>query len=299
MTEEEMIAERDRLLAEIAEAKRVRTKARKDRNNRLDTEKRIASTPPSQRLEDSSENLLVTMPEATPRIRADGLFEGVNPDGSIAWVERGDRATRSRQAGHRMSDRYFEFISQGGHRITIPYDPKILKFHSILYPYMEEIAMEIARRLAEGDTLRAICASDGMPPYYVVGRWRMENPNFKKLMEEARNIRAELYEDEMIDVKDNVTEQTSREARVKLDALKHLAAINNPDTYGSKTKLVGDGSAPAIFIFNTGIERKQLEQNIPIEVEGVVIGEQENQGSVDGVFSTEAPVGAALEPEEI
>lgn len=207
------------------------------------------------------------------RVNSDGILEGINPDGSIAWRQNANKSSWAMAArnDHRMSSRTFRVTMEDGTEVDLPYDPKIIKHHALIFPYVEEIAMEIVRRVAEGDTLKKICSTAGIPPYYIVAKWQIDVPGFKAMLAEARKIRAEMFHDEIVDVKDDVEEDTSKSAKVKLDALKHLAAVNDPDTFGSKTKITGDPNAPLNFVFNTGIARKDtpaIEENPAIPTEG-------------------------------
>jgi hypothetical protein len=212
---------------------------------------------------------------------ATGLLQGVNKfTGEIVWTQKTDKAPPTtkgpQERKHTVDSHYIEFVDDDGKRIKLPYNPKFLKFHKSVWPYMEELGLDIARRIAEGETMKEICSSEGMPPYYVVAKWRATIPEFRNTVEEARRMRAEMYHDELHTVVKEVTESTAKSSKVKVDGYKHLAAVNDPDSYSGQKKDSFQAPPSLTFIFNTGIERKpQIENNPPIEVEGGTVNAEE------------------------
>lgn len=191
----------------------------------------------------------------------EGFWYGENADGTIAWQESKDGkspkalAARATHVVTKNNAPMFEVYDKSGNPIQIPYDPRMLSHHGRFWPYMEAMALEITRRVAEGEQMKKICSSEGMPPFYIVMKWIAKYPDFKAMLAEARRFRAEVFHDEIMDIKDNVDEDTSKSMKVKFDALKHLAAVNDPENFGARQKIVGDANAPVSFLFNTGINR--------------------------------------------
>jgi len=71
--------------------------------------------------------------------------------------------------------------------------------------YTEELATTICRRIAEGESLRSICADEAMPSASTICRWLLE-PDKKTFWEQyahARNVQAELMFDELLEIADN------------------------------------------------------------------------------------------------
>lgn len=226
------------------------------------------------------------------RINKDGLLECVKGDGTVLWVQKPNTAPRSavmrkqvaQKNRHKHDHKGIVVVDQNDNIIKVPYTDALLQVYKNCWPYLEEVANCIVRRIVEGETLKEICSDDDMPPLYVVSRWRVEIPGFKARIQEARAMRAENYHDEIVKVKDRVDEKTAKSAKVKLDALKHLAAVDDPDTYGSKTKITGDPNAPVSFIFNTGINRTDPEnktlppQEAAIPAEGKTLDDDDSEG---------------------
>ena len=76
--------------------------------------------------------------------------------------------------------------------------PAALKFD-------ENVAREICDRMAEGETLTAICKTQGMPGYRVVRRWREETGNtigdqtFEAAFRQSREDQCHRWADEIVD----------------------------------------------------------------------------------------------------
>lgn len=214
---------------------------------------------------------------------ATGLLQGVDKfTGEIVWTQSTTKKVTagSKARKHTADGHYIEIVDDNGKTIRLPYNPKFLKLHSKVWPFMEELGLEICRRVAEGESLKEICSSEGMPPFYIVAKWKATMPEFRNTLEEAKKMRAEMYHDELHDVVKTVKEENAKSSKIKLDGYKHLAAVGDPDAFSGQKK-EGSFTAPSLtFIFNTGIDRKPIESNPPIEVEGNVIdAESEGEGS--------------------
>jgi hypothetical protein len=69
--------------------------------------------------------------------------------------------------------------------------------------YSAEIAETICDRLANGESLRAICADPGMPAKATVCRWLARNQEFRRSYAFARRCRAEEMMDEIMEIADD------------------------------------------------------------------------------------------------
>jgi hypothetical protein len=98
--------------------------------------------------------------------------------------------------------------------------------------YTPEIAEEIFRRLANGESLKAICEDDHLPSRETVRHWLFVNPEFLGNYARAREEQAEHYADEIIEIAD--TETDANIARVRIDARKWKAARMAPRKWGDK-----------------------------------------------------------------
>lgn len=131
-----------------------------------------------------------------------------------------------------------------------------------IWKYSRAFGDIICQKIAEGNTLSEICNMQGFPALSTLARWRAENDDFEEALKVARRMRAEKYHDEIANdvVDDNGAEKDEIPARkLKMDRLKWLASVNDPETYGNKTKISGDSSAPLQIVVSTGIDRGNNE----------------------------------------
>ena len=131
--------------------------------------------------------------------------------------------------------------------------------------YSDKLAATICTRLAEGESLRAICSDDAMPNKGTVMRWLFEpvddgDPKieFRAQYDRARQAQAELMADEIIDIADDTSgDVTTHEdggktvnhdhisrSRLRVDSRKWKASKLLPKVYGDKVQHTGDGGGP-------------------------------------------------------
>ena len=115
--------------------------------------------------------------------------------------------------------------------------------------YTEAPAARICRRLAEGESLRGICADKAMPAISTVMGWLFNGKyeDFSEQYTRARQAQAELRADEIIDIADGAEHGASeavQAARLRVDARKWVAAKLLPKKYGDKLQHTGEGGGP-------------------------------------------------------
>ena len=71
--------------------------------------------------------------------------------------------------------------------------------------YTQAMAYQICARLIEGESLKAICRSEGMPAASTVFVWLEANQEFRTKYVRARELQAELQVDEMTEIADDGT----------------------------------------------------------------------------------------------
>lgn len=103
--------------------------------------------------------------------------------------------------------------------------------------YTPERGEAILARLAVGDTLRQICLEAGMPDPATVYRWLERDLDFREQYARAREVQAEVFVDEMVDVARASTPETAAADRVRTDAIKWVAGKRKPKVYGDKVAL--------------------------------------------------------------
>lgn len=101
--------------------------------------------------------------------------------------------------------------------------------------YTQEKAAEICARLAEGESLRSICASDDMPDMKTVYRWIGANDEFRQQYALAREDQADTHADGLIDLSDTATPENHAAIRLQIDTRKWVASKLKPKKYGDKT----------------------------------------------------------------
>jgi hypothetical protein len=135
--------------------------------------------------------------------------------------------------------------------------------------YPDSVRLEICERIAKGESMVSICASEGMPVQSVVYNWLSVDSEFAERYARAREQQAEHYLDEIIAISDDVTldkivdsegnERTNNEAiqrsRLKVDTRKWAMSKLAPKKYGDKitqehTGANGTALQPPVFNFN-------------------------------------------------
>lgn len=108
--------------------------------------------------------------------------------------------------------------------------------------YSDELAEKICEKIANGRSLRSICAEDGMPTTSTVCKWLIENKEFSEQYARAREKQADYFAEEIIEIADSVPADSAEVAKAKLqiDARKWKAAKLAPKKYGEKLELDAD-----------------------------------------------------------
>lgn len=126
--------------------------------------------------------------------------------------------------------------------------------------YTQEIADRICERLADGESLRAICRDDAMPATSTVCKWLSQFSDFAEQYARAREIQADTLFDEILEIadegrNDSYTDEDGVErtdydviarSKLRVDARKWMAGKLRPKKYGDRTNLAmsdPDGNA--------------------------------------------------------
>lgn len=127
----------------------------------------------------------------------------------------------------------------------------------------QAIADRICERLAEGESLRAVCRDEGFPAMATVFRWLADDAYlpFREQYARAREAQAHNLADEIIDiantpllgvetkVKDDGGRETTEgdmlgHRKLQIDARKWYLSKVLPKVYGDKLTLGGDSDNP-------------------------------------------------------
>lgn len=103
--------------------------------------------------------------------------------------------------------------------------------------FSEELANTICERLMDGESLREICSSPGMPHRSTVIRWMESRPGFATRVAHSRDMQADLMDDLVLEVARNCTPETAAADKVKIAAYQWRASKLAPKKYGSRLGL--------------------------------------------------------------
>lgn len=112
-----------------------------------------------------------------------------------------------------------------------------------LSAYSPEIALQIIERLAEGETLTAICRGQpGMPHPKTFRRWMVNNPDLAKAYQVAIQVSATSLEEEALEAARSIAAKHKdgthvRATEVKLQQLRWSAERRDPNKYGNKSQV--------------------------------------------------------------
>ena len=116
----------------------------------------------------------------------------------------------------------------------------------------------ICERIAKGESLRAICSSEGMPPISTVCLWLSQDAKFAEQYAHARETQADYYADEIVAIADEDPALITRgdgdavevsldgaaiqRQRLRIDARKWVASKLRPKRYGDKVDVEHGGT---------------------------------------------------------
>lgn len=137
--------------------------------------------------------------------------------------------------------------------------------------FTQETADIICERLADGESLRAICISDDMPSKTSVFRWLASNEAFRDQYARAREAQADHLADEILEISDDGTNdwmerqgedgksvgwqlngEHVQRSRLRVDSRKWYASKVAPKKYGEKVQqeVSGPDGAPLVPVIN-------------------------------------------------
>lgn len=127
--------------------------------------------------------------------------------------------------------------------------------------YSEKTGGEICARLSEGESLRAICLSEGMPHVVTVLRWLADQryAAFRIQYEEARAAGLEHKADEILEIADAAVAAGDSAAvakqRLQIDARKWVLSKLVPKKYGDSAVLnIGNKDGEALKVESNAAE---------------------------------------------
>jgi hypothetical protein len=124
--------------------------------------------------------------------------------------------------------------------------------------FTQEVADLICEALAEGHSLRSICAADNMPSKSTVFKWLSEQKAFSDQYARAREAQADCLFDDILEIADDgrndsyLDDEGNRRtdtdviqrSKLRVEARKWMASKLAPKRYGEKLQHTGDGGGP-------------------------------------------------------
>ena len=146
--------------------------------------------------------------------------------------------------------------------------------------FAPEIAREICRRLAEGESLREVCRGNDMPAESTVRLWAVsDRDGFYAQYARAREAQLERWAEEIVEIADDASndwidrqnkdgslvrvldrEHVTRSG-LRVDTRKWLMSKLAPKKYGDKVHLAGDPENPVRQVL--AIERRIIDSHDP------------------------------------
>jgi hypothetical protein len=125
--------------------------------------------------------------------------------------------------------------------------------------YTPELAVIICERLAAGESLKAICRDEGMPPDSTVRLWVIDDHNgFAAQYARARDVGLDIMADDLVEIADTTQEGVKTKEtlfgdevtradmlehrRLRVDARKWYLSKLAPKRYGDKQQVEVSGS---------------------------------------------------------
>ena len=108
--------------------------------------------------------------------------------------------------------------------------------------FSPELADRLCERLADGETLRAICRDEGMPDERTVRRWALDDvEGFSTQYARASEIGYQGMADDLTEIADAKDGDPARD-RLRVDTRKWLLSKALPKIYGDKQQVEHSGS---------------------------------------------------------
>lgn len=139
-----------------------------------------------------------------------------------------------------------------------------VRYNKTPVKYTKRIAVQIHKLYLLGHSITKIAEIEGYPTRDTIFRWKKEHSWFGILMAEAKTQRAELFEEKAIAAAEaSVDKDDAPSQRLKFDAYKWGAEVNDPSKYGKKVTHAGDADAPIRFVVSTGFPEPNEHQRHP------------------------------------
>jgi hypothetical protein len=138
---------------------------------------------------------------------------------------------------------------------------------------LQSLKDEICDRIAEGESLRAICRDDAMPAASTVFKWLAQDAQFAEHYARSREAQADTMADEILAIADDTARDTIvtdkgdtpdnewiARSRLRVDARKWLASKMAPKKYGEKIGIEHSGTVELASALEAARKRVQGDE---------------------------------------
>lgn len=123
--------------------------------------------------------------------------------------------------------------------------------------YTDKLADKICQMIAQGQSVRSICAKKDMISMQTFFRWLRENDKFREQYARACEERSYMHAEDIIEIADNATNdymeklegdgyifnsENVQRSRLRIDTRKWLMSKLNPKVYGDKLDMTTNGN---------------------------------------------------------
>ena len=133
--------------------------------------------------------------------------------------------------------------------------------------YTPALAETVCKRIAEGESLRAICRDSGMPTEGAVRAWARDNRDgFGARYRLARELQFEFWADQIVEIAD-ISEADPRDRQVRIDVRKWLLSKLAARRYGDRLLVAGEPENPIRVLHEqVGLDRLTSEQLASLQI---------------------------------
>ena len=124
--------------------------------------------------------------------------------------------------------------------------------------FSQDLFDRICERIADGESLRAICAGSDMPSVTSVMRWLSGSAALGEQYARARETQGDGEFDKAREIAFAATPETVQVARLQYDAVKWRAGKLRPKVYGDKVAIGGADDLPPIQTEEVGAGAAKL-----------------------------------------
>lgn len=124
--------------------------------------------------------------------------------------------------------------------------------------FSQELADKVCEKIAEGYSMRTVCAPDDMPAISTLFKWIREIPSFTQQYARATEERTEAMSEDILDIADDGSndlmtiqkgnksyeienKEVTNRSRLRVDTRKWLMSKMKPKKYGDKVDLTSGG----------------------------------------------------------